>query len=73
MAEDPGRAAAQEASALTRQLCQAVRVGPLVGEGRGAGGLIVVDWRGRTAFAHSTPFMPVAWMNPSCAVPQIPF
>jgi L-asparaginase / beta-aspartyl-peptidase len=45
----------------------------LVDEGRGAGGLILVDWRGRTAWAHSTPFMPVAWMNPSCAAPQIPF
>ena len=50
-----------------------VAVDLLVDEGRGAGGLIVVDWRGRTAFAHSTPFMPVAWMNPSCAAPQIPF
>ena len=50
-----------------------VAVDLLVDEGRGAGGLIVVDWRGRTAFAHSTPFMPVAWINPSCAAPQIPF
>ena len=50
-----------------------VAVDLLVDEGRGAGGLIVVDWRGRTAWAHSTPFMPVAWMNPACSVPQIPF
>ena len=50
-----------------------VAIDLLVDEGRGAGGLIVVDWRGRTAWAHSTPFMPVAWMNPSCAAPQIPF
>jgi beta-aspartyl-peptidase (threonine type) len=42
-------------------------------EGRGTGGLIVVDWRGRTAWAHSTPFMPVAWMDPSLAAPQVPF
>jgi beta-aspartyl-peptidase (threonine type) len=50
-----------------------VAVDLLVDEGRGAGGLIVVDWRGRTAFAHSTPFMPVAWMNPSLSLPRIPF
>jgi beta-aspartyl-peptidase (threonine type) len=50
-----------------------VAVDLLVDEGRGAGGLIVVDWRGRTAWAHSTPFMPVAWMNPSLSVPQLPF
>ena len=50
-----------------------VAVDLLVDEGRGGGGLIVVDWRGRTAFAHSTPFMPVGWMNPSCPAPQIPF
>jgi beta-aspartyl-peptidase (threonine type) len=50
-----------------------VAIDLLVDEGRGEGGLIVVDWRGRTAWAHSTPFMPVAWMNPSCAEPQIPF
>jgi L-asparaginase / beta-aspartyl-peptidase len=42
-------------------------------EGRGTGGLIVVDWRGRTAWVHSTPFMPVAWMDPSLAAPQVPF
>jgi L-asparaginase / beta-aspartyl-peptidase len=50
-----------------------VAVDLLVDEGRGGGGLIVVDWRGRTAWAHSTPFMPVGWMNPSCAAPRIPF
>jgi beta-aspartyl-peptidase (threonine type) len=50
-----------------------VAVDLLVDEGRGGGGLIVVDWRGRTAWAHSTPFMPVAFMNPSLAAPQIPF
>jgi L-asparaginase / beta-aspartyl-peptidase len=50
-----------------------VAIDLLVDDGRGGGGLIVVDWRGRTAWAHSTPFMPVAWMNPSCAAPQIPF
>ena len=41
-----------------------VSVDLLVQEGRGAGGLILVDWRGRLGFAHSTPLMPVAWMTP---------
>jgi beta-aspartyl-peptidase (threonine type) len=50
-----------------------VAVDLLVDEGRSAGGLIVIDWRGRTAWAHSTPFMPVAFMNPSLAAPEIPF
>jgi len=42
-------------------------------EGRGEGGLILVDWRGRTGFAHSTPLMPVAWMSPALAAPRVPF
>ena len=50
-----------------------VAIDLLVEEGQGGGGLIVVDWRGRTAWAHSTPFMPVAWMDPSRAEPQLPF
>jgi L-asparaginase / beta-aspartyl-peptidase len=50
-----------------------VAVDLLVEEGRGGGGLIVVDWRGRTGWAHSTPFMPVAWMNASLGVPEVPF
>jgi L-asparaginase / beta-aspartyl-peptidase len=50
-----------------------VAVDLLVDEGRGGGGLILVDWRGRTAWAHSTPFMPVAWMNPSFDAPRVPF
>jgi beta-aspartyl-peptidase (threonine type) len=50
-----------------------VAVDLLVEEGRGQGGLIVVDWRGRTAFAHSTPLMPVAWMSPGALEPVVPF
>jgi L-asparaginase / beta-aspartyl-peptidase len=50
-----------------------VAVDLLVEEGRGEGGLILVDWRGRTGYAHSTPFMPVAWMSPSSGEPVIPF
>lgn len=45
----------------------------LTEEGRGDGGLIVLDWRGRTAFAHSTAFMPVGWINPSQPNPVLPF
>ncbi len=49
-----------------------VAVDLLVEEGRGEGGLVVVDWRGRTGYAHSTPFMPVAWMSPALAAPCVP-
>jgi beta-aspartyl-peptidase (threonine type) len=50
-----------------------VAVDLLVEEGRGEGGLILVDWRGRTGYAHSTPFMPVAWMSPAAGEPVLPF
>ena len=50
-----------------------VAVDLLVEEGRGEGGLIMVDWRGRTGYAHSTPFMPVAWMSPAADEPVVPF
>ena len=50
-----------------------VAVDLLVEEGRGEGGLILVDWRGRVGYAHSTPLMPVAWMSPALAAPQVPF
>lgn len=50
-----------------------VAVDLLVEEGRGEGGLIIVDWRGRTGYAHSTPLMPVAWMSPALAQPMLPF
>lgn len=36
-----------------------IAVNILVEEGRGHGGLILLDWKGRMAWAHSTPFMPV--------------
>jgi hypothetical protein len=41
-----------------------VALSVLVEEGRGDGGLILVDWRGRMAWAHSTPFMPVGLRSP---------
>jgi beta-aspartyl-peptidase (threonine type) len=50
-----------------------VAVDVLVSEGRGEGGLILVDWRGRPGFAASTPFMPVAWRSPAQAAPVLPF
>jgi beta-aspartyl-peptidase (threonine type) len=42
-------------------------------EGRGSGGLIIMDWRGRLASAHSTTFMPVGWCQPTAAEPILPF
>jgi len=50
-----------------------VAVDVLVEEGRGQGGLILTDWRGRTGYAHSTPFMPVGVMSPALAEPMVPF
>lgn len=50
-----------------------VAVDLLVGEGRGQGGLILLDWRGRVGYAHSTPLMPVAIMSPALDAPRIPF
>jgi L-asparaginase / beta-aspartyl-peptidase len=44
-----------------------VAVDLLVEEGGGAGGLILLDWRGRSGFASSTPFMPVGWRSPAHA------
>jgi beta-aspartyl-peptidase (threonine type) len=42
-------------------------------EGRGDGGLILLDWRGRLAYAHSTVFMPVGWCDPRGPEPVLPF
>jgi len=50
-----------------------VAVDVLVEEGRGRGGLILLDWRGRPAWAASAPLMPVAWMSPALAEPEVPF
>jgi beta-aspartyl-peptidase (threonine type) len=50
-----------------------VAVDLLVEEGRGEGGLILVDWRGRGGFATSTALMPVGWMSPALAEPRVPF
>lgn len=50
-----------------------VAVDLLVEEGGGGGGLILLDWRGRMGWAHSTSFMPVAWMSPAAAEPRAEF
>ena len=50
-----------------------VAVDLLVEEGRGHGGLILTDWRGRAGYAHSTPLMPVAIMSPTLDEPRVPF
>ena len=38
-------------------------------DGRGHGGLVLMDWRGRLGYAHSTPFMPVGWCLPTAPDP----
>ena len=45
----------------------------LVKEGRGDGGLILLDKRGRVGYAFSTPLMPVAWMSSGLETPRVPF
>jgi beta-aspartyl-peptidase (threonine type) len=45
----------------------------LVEEGRGQGGLIVMDWRGRMGWARSTVLMPVGLMSPGRPEPELPF
>jgi L-asparaginase / beta-aspartyl-peptidase len=50
-----------------------VAVDLLVEEGRGQGGLILLDWRGRPGYASSTPLMPVAIMSPALGEPRTPF
>ncbi len=50
-----------------------VALGVLGEEGRGEGGLILVDWRGRLGWARSTVLMPVGLMSPGHAEPELPF
>ena len=45
----------------------------LVQEGKGQGGLILLDWRGRVGWAHSTPLLPVGWISPTQSAPVLPF
>lgn len=55
------------------QYAAKVAVDLLGEEGRGRGGLVLVDWRGRIGWAHSTPLMPVAWMSPGLDGPRLEF
>ena len=50
-----------------------VAVDLLVEEGQGHGGLILLDWRGRAGYAHSTPLMPVGLMSPALSEPRLEF
>jgi len=50
-----------------------VAVDLLVEEGLGQGGLILLDWRGRIGWAHSTRLMPVALMSPTLGEPRMGF
>jgi isoaspartyl peptidase/L-asparaginase-like protein (Ntn-hydrolase superfamily) len=50
-----------------------VALSVLVEEGRGQGGLIVMDWRGRMGWARSTVLMPVGLMSPGRADPELSF
>jgi isoaspartyl peptidase/L-asparaginase-like protein (Ntn-hydrolase superfamily) len=52
--------------------CQ-VAVDVLIEEGRGGGGLICVDWKGRLGWAQSTSLMPVGLMSPVHEAPYLPF
>ena len=45
----------------------------LLEEGRGGGGLICIDWKGRLGWAHSTPLMPVGFMTPGHDAPALTF
>jgi beta-aspartyl-peptidase (threonine type) len=49
----------------------AIRV--LLEEGRGQGGLILIDSQGRVAWAHSTPFMPVGFRSAAHDQAVLPF
>lgn len=52
--------------------CQ-VAMDILLEEGRGGGGLICIDWKGRLGWAHSTPLMPVGYMSPRHDAPALSF
>jgi beta-aspartyl-peptidase (threonine type) len=52
--------------------CQ-IALDVLTEEGRGRGGLICIDWRGRLGWAYSTPLMPVGFMTPGRDAPGLSF
>jgi L-asparaginase / beta-aspartyl-peptidase len=55
------------------ELAAQVALDILRDDGRGDGGLILMDWRGRLGFAASTPFMPVGWCLPIRPDPVLSF
>jgi beta-aspartyl-peptidase (threonine type) len=55
------------------QLAAEVALDVVRDDGRGDGGLVLMDWRGRLAWAHSTPFMPVGWCTSAEVGPVLPF
>jgi beta-aspartyl-peptidase (threonine type) len=55
------------------QLAADVAVSVLADEGRGHGGLILLDWKGRMAWAHDTPFMAVGFRSAADPAPVVPF
>jgi beta-aspartyl-peptidase (threonine type) len=55
------------------ELAAQVALDVLREDGRGDGGLILMDWRGRLGFAASTPFMPVGWCLPRTTGPVLAF
>ena len=55
-----------------RHACQ-VAMDTLLEEGRGSGGLIMIDWKGRLGWAYSTELMPVAYMTPADVGPVVLF
>jgi beta-aspartyl-peptidase (threonine type) len=61
-----------KAAADPMHACQ-LAVDVLVEEGRGGGGLICIDWKGRLGWAHSTPVMPVGFMSPGHDAPALTF
>jgi L-asparaginase / beta-aspartyl-peptidase len=60
------------AAADPMHACQ-IAMDVLTEEGRGRGGLICIDWRGRLGWAHSTPLMPVGFMTPGRDAPGLNF
>ena len=61
-----------KAAADPMHACQ-IAMDVLTEEGRGRGGLICIDWRGRLGWAHSTPLMPVGFMTPGRDAPGLNF
>jgi beta-aspartyl-peptidase (threonine type) len=61
-----------KAAADPMHACQ-IAMDVLTEEGRGKGGLICIDWRGRLGWAHSTPLMPVGFMTPGRDAPGLNF